>query len=98
MRRGCHDLPRPAHRCGRGGDAGIVAEIRRAGGSDAVRKAIASALARFPPADGAARSMGSDASTLRRAYERAGGTWPELARGRPRAVRLLTNPTDGALR
>lgn len=66
-----------------------LAEIRTKGGTAAVRKAITKALAAHSTATAAAKSLGTRVDVLRRAYERAGGTWPTLPRGRPRRV-----PTD----
>lgn len=52
-----------------------LATIRRAGGTDAVRSAIVSALALGTPAD-AARALGCTWSALRRAALRVGVAWP----------------------
>lgn len=52
-----------------------LASIRRAGGTDAVRAAIVSALALGTPAD-AARALGCTWSALRRAALRVGVAWP----------------------
>ena len=53
-----------------------LAELRRTGGTDAVRTAIVAALAVGTPAD-AARALGCTWSALRRAARRVGVTWPE---------------------
>jgi hypothetical protein len=52
-----------------------LATIRRAGGTDAVRSAIVSALALGTPAD-AARALGCTWGALRRAALRVGVAWP----------------------
>lgn len=52
-----------------------LATIRRAGGTDAVRSAIVSALALGTPAD-AARALGCTWNALRRAALRVGVAWP----------------------
>jgi len=53
-----------------------LAQLRRTGGTDAVRTAITAALAIGTPAD-AARALGCTWSALRRAARRVGVTWPE---------------------
>jgi hypothetical protein len=52
-----------------------LAQLRRDGGTDAVRAAITAALAIGTPAD-AARALGCTWSALRRAARRVGVTWP----------------------
>ena len=52
-----------------------LAELRRTGGTDAVRTAIVAALAFGTPAD-AARALGCTWSALRRAARRVGVAWP----------------------
>ena len=52
-----------------------LAQLRRTGGTDAVRAAIVSALAGGTPAD-AARALGCTWSALRRAALRVGVAWP----------------------
>ena len=52
-----------------------LAQLRRTGGTDAVRAAIVSALALGTPAD-AARALGCTWSALRRAALRVGVAWP----------------------
>ena len=52
-----------------------LAQLRRDGGTDAVRDAITAALALGTPAD-AARALGCTWSALRRAARRAGVAWP----------------------
>lgn len=59
-----------------------LTELRREGGAAAVRDAIERALAEHPTASDAARALGTDPSTLRRAARRAGVAWPELPPGR----------------
>lgn len=58
-----------------------LAALRREGGAAAVRDAIERALAEHPTASDAARALGTDPSTLRRAARRAGVAWPELPAG-----------------
>jgi hypothetical protein len=52
-----------------------LAQLRREGGTDAVRAAIVAALAIGTPAD-AARALGCTWSALRRAARRVGVAWP----------------------
>ena len=52
-----------------------LTELRRTGGTDAVRTAIVAALAVGTPAD-AARALGCTWSALRRAARRVGVAWP----------------------
>lgn len=52
-----------------------LAEIRRAGGVEAVRAAIVAALASGTPAD-AARALGCTWASLWRAARRVGVPWP----------------------
>jgi len=61
-----------------------LATIRAAEGAEGVRRAIVRALAAYPTATDAARSLGTTPRALRRAAQRAGVAWPALPAGAPR--------------
>jgi hypothetical protein len=60
---------------GGGGVSSTLAQLRREGGAEAVRAAIAAALAAGTPAE-AARALGCSWNSLRLAARRTGVPWP----------------------
>lgn len=66
--------------------AATLAALRRAGGDDAVRKALERALREHPTRADAARSLGIDVRNLARTARRVGLTLPRLPAGRPKSA------------